>query len=172
MNAPSTVDVRCPRCDVPIVCTLEIKPVSERLTDHDVEVVKTTASVPDLAEKFAAHYRDAGHVNTVTWCISGSPAGRVGLPGLAENLSGLIGNLGERAGHAFAEAFDPDEDLRIRNLVTAGYTPASAAAAVQAGDKSLLRHAAVQRAIDRAADAVGRANAAQAKLDDRRAAGE
>lgn len=62
MNA-STVDVACPRCDVPIVCTLEITPLPPT---PGQTVMAVTAKVPDLAERFAAHYRDAGHVPTPT----------------------------------------------------------------------------------------------------------
>ncbi len=85
MNAPSTVDVRCPRCDVPITCTLELKPapgaaaaLGLKLANQAIQAagrlaagrtpaaaeapgIEYTAFVPDLGEKFAAHYRDAGH---------------------------------------------------------------------------------------------------------------
>jgi hypothetical protein len=76
---PATVNVDCPRCDVPIVCTLERKPHGSR--------------VPDLAKKFAAHYKaehEAAAVGRVyldvvpQWADLDAIRADVGLPSRSE----------------------------------------------------------------------------------------
>lgn len=58
---PATVDITCPRnCGVPIVCTLETKTPRPK-PGHKAEVL---VSITDLADRFAAHYADAGHNTT------------------------------------------------------------------------------------------------------------
>lgn len=53
---PSTVDVKCPRCDVPIVCTLECKAETPKPGSKPMTM---NVSVPDLAERIRDHYAAA-----------------------------------------------------------------------------------------------------------------
>lgn len=50
------IGVKCPRCADDITCTVEVK----LLTGH-----RTEMRLVDLADRFAEHYRDAGHVPTL-----------------------------------------------------------------------------------------------------------
>lgn len=92
MNMPSTVDVKCPRCDVPIVCTLETESPPPK-PGHNAEVF---ASVPDLAEQFRAHY-DADHPEIVPkpWKFNFGPTGTF--------LDGVIDHVDLRASLGIAE---------------------------------------------------------------------
>lgn len=56
---PSTVDIDCPRCDTKIQCTLEVKTLPPK---PGATVAEAQALVPDLADRFAEHYREACHV--------------------------------------------------------------------------------------------------------------
>lgn len=56
---PSTVDVICPRCATAISCTLAVELAPPKPRSR----VALRAHVPDLADRFAEHYRDAGHVD-------------------------------------------------------------------------------------------------------------
>jgi len=53
---PATVDIDCPRCNEPIVCTLETAPLPGDGKRHSAQY---EARVPDLAERMAAHYAAA-----------------------------------------------------------------------------------------------------------------
>ena len=124
---PSTVDVACPRCSQPIVCTLKLTPETERLTERGVvaavDLVGFTASVPDLAECFAAHYREAGHARVVTDTIE-----KVRLTG--RSLRDAARAAGERMSAAVwqdgtpATPFDDEHPEKYSAVVEIGATGA------------------------------------------------
>jgi hypothetical protein len=62
---PETVGVGCPRCDTPIVCALKVaEPLQKPKPGMPKPIpggktAPIALTVPDLAERFAEHYRDA-----------------------------------------------------------------------------------------------------------------
>jgi hypothetical protein len=61
---PSTVDVKCPRCDVPIVCTLAVTGSSSAPKPGPKVDLVVSVTVPDLGDKFAEHYA-AEHADAI-----------------------------------------------------------------------------------------------------------
>ncbi|SRX93576.1 hypothetical protein MSP7336_01815 [Mycobacterium shimoidei] len=55
---PSTVDIDCPRCHTNIQCALEVKALPPKPGTNKAQL---QVRVADLAERFAEHYKQAGH---------------------------------------------------------------------------------------------------------------
>lgn len=178
MNVPSTVDVACPRCDVPIKCTLVITQAAPK---PGARVAVHVAAVPDLAEHFAAHYRDAGHAPPAPGVLSGAgEAARVGFS-LVERLIGELGpdadvSVAPTLGVQFAEPFTTSSaSVWEDGSPVQPFDPAKDYAAVVDWPAGVASEAAVERRIGRigeqltsavegAARAAGRVTAEQEKL--------
>lgn len=60
MAAPvATIDVDCPRCDAPITCAVKATPRPTKLGSKTADF---NLRITDLADRFAEHYRSAGHL--------------------------------------------------------------------------------------------------------------
>lgn len=58
LDAIATIDIDCPRCDDTITCNLEAIPEPAK---PGAKTADFKVRITDLADKFKAHYLEAGH---------------------------------------------------------------------------------------------------------------